>query len=441
MSEISTRTLDPRKAADLQLLTTLQGNILKGHGRDFGCLIVVSILTDTGAGRLRSVLRDLPVTSAKSQWDEARAFRQRGVNGPTFVHVAVSARGWARLGLKKVPTDVAYRGGLARASRLGDPPKSEWESAYQSLDVVLLLADGDLASLTSFRNQLLARLQARSDLSLHIESAYVMRDSYGQPVEHFGFADGLSQPIFLTPDLERYRRSIGEQPARYDPTGDPFLLVLAEDTVTAGTYGSYLVFRKLEQDVARYRRLVLGLSRRGAVDAEFAAALTMGRFRDGTPLAERGHAAQHVHPEANNDFDYEADQSGVRCPLHAHVRKSNPRTGDAMVPFRRIARRGMAYGLPGGDGGRAGLFFLCYQQDISRQFEFIQSEWANRAYEGGRLVGTDPVSARASVAVVGQQWPKVWSQGPAFAFDFGGCVQMRGGEYLFAPSIPTIRSL
>ncbi|HEV8693890.1 MAG TPA: hypothetical protein VGQ93_06855, partial [Lysobacter sp.] len=273
-------------------------------------------------------------------------------------------------------------------------------------------------------------------------------------IEHFGFTDGVSQPLFFATDLEKARMNGGLD--AYDPSA-PLCLALNKDPLGAVSgYGSYLVFRKLAQDVAGFRNQeaqlaqALGLS---GDKAELAGAYIVGRFRDGTPVVQQPVPGWTNEP---NNFDFDADVDGMRCPFQAHIRKTNPR-GDKLREFglapgedrsRRIARRAVSYGpldLNPPPGADVGLLFMCVQSSIVNQFEFMQAIWCNFTQFLRPDTGLDPVIGQgvSGAAPTPQPWPQTWGirRDGTVSFDFSPCVTMRGGEYFFMPSVSFFQSL
>ena len=87
---------------------------------------------------------------------------------------------------------------------------------------------------------------------------------------------------------------------------------------------------------------------------------------------------------------------------------------------------------------------MCYQQDIGKQFEFMQDTWANSPtfppLKGN--VGGDPIIGQVKdLAKRRQKWPRQWSKRGTTTFDFDLYVTLKGGEYFFAPSMPFLRNI
>jgi deferrochelatase/peroxidase EfeB len=93
-----------------------------------------------------------------------------------------------------------------------------------------------------------------------------------------------------------------------------------------------------------------------------------GRRRDsGAPL------------DGNNEFDnpdFAADPKGTVIPLTSHIRLANPRT--PTTDNQRLVRRSYNYDLGVDANGelQAGHIFVCYQQDVQRQFAAVQKRLA-----------------------------------------------------------------
>ncbi len=486
-------------------LEDTQGNILKSHGRDNSrhLFLTFTVTTDTDRAKAKAwiakIARDR-VTSAAQQWAEsrsrARAFQQLegtslspaeqqnfllAASGP-FVGLLLSAEGYRVLKLdERMPDDPSFlAGAAARAADLGDPAPGSWQPELRDgLHALLIVADDDIPRL----EVLVATIQGElaGIASVFVQAGAVIRlgddgkpSPTGRVHEHFGFSDGVSQPLFYAKDIEAAKKRSGGID-RYDPSAPLAQVLLKDPGGGESGYGSYIVYRKLKQDVAGFQgdEQKLGLALTQVADPKatkptddnvlLAGAYMVGRFKDGTPVVDQSVPGLLTQP---NNFTYDQDVDGVRCPFQAHVRKANPR-GDKQRQFdvpvteersRRIARRAISFGPPVLDpppGEEVGLLFLCAQSSIIDQFEFIQLAWANYQDFLRPRTGLDPVIGQPGTAeVVAQPWPKEYGShnqldfskvppaetDPFVRVEVGEWVEMRGGEYFFAPSLSCLKT-
>ena len=466
-------------AAERALLEDLQGNILKGHGRAHASHLFIAFDRSKAQAARRFIASlGYDVTTALDQLTGAEAHKARGIDAGTFVSVLISAAGYDALDLGEFqPRDPAFRAGM-QARNLNDPPAAEWEAPFQTLHALVLVAAGNAAWRHAECLSVQARIAATEGAVAclgTLEGDALFNDD-GRSIEHFGYVDGRSQPLALQEDVDHESAHSG---TRFWQPGIPLkqLLVPCPGGRPGISHGSYVVIRKLEQNVRQFKLRALALAQ--ALDAEAAAsrvgnvpvgqragASVVGRFENGTPVtlaAESVPLASTCDDAVRNDFDYRDDQDGLRCPHAAHIRKSNPRADTADSKSHLMARRGMPYGrrTDKPDDGRwddkpeagVGLIFMAYQADIVNQFEFTQNKWVdNRQFArplaaAGTETGIDPVigqwpSPPPHPPAPGQVYPLVWNErASALPFDFSGFVTMRGGAYLFAPSISFLKSL
>ena len=296
--------------------------------------------------------------------------------------------------------------------------------------------------------------------------------------EHFGFADGISQP-----EIEgtyRAANRVTERGSQHLVKPGEFLLgyMAGDGTVNHGIpidarldshallppansgagpdlrefgrNGTYLVFRHLEQHVQEFNDFVASASGASTSpqDAEEFAARLVGRHRDGTPLI-----STDSNPAQTNEFTFAGDPHGFACPVGSHIRRANPRDSLAADPAaalrlanrHRLLRRGRPYARPHPpgaaqkNGDERGMLFICLNGDIERQFEFVQQNWVNNTVFSGvgceqdGLVGApggDPGCFTVQSPSVRQRTLNI----PSF-------VTVRGGAYFFLPGLATIRYL
>lgn len=444
------------------ILEKMQGNILKGHGRDNTVNIFVRF-SETDLEALRAGLISAAgglVTDGWTQLEERKAFKENGTPGDLFGNFFLSRKGYRKLGFPGIGnllTDSHFIGGMAAdTANLKDPSSNQWEQGYDGgdIDAMFLLADDDIGRLEARRATLEAEISGFCDI-LVTEKGIGLRDPVTNAgIEHFGYVDGRSQPIYLSIDMPAEGTTHNWNPL------EPLKIVLVKDRTVPGedNFGSYMVYRKLEQNVRDFRKreddLAAALNLQGA-DAPRAGAMAVGKFRDGTPLVLQ--QTDGRVPAGDNDFTYAGDDGangGSKCPYHAHIRKSNPR-GDSVRKFgvsdrserdHRITRRGIPFGeaneadLP---TGGVGLLFMCFQSNIANQFVFMQSSWVNNQGFVNGDTGIDPVAGQSTGGLFDQKWQATWGPpkdpNPTRSL-FEGFVKMKGGEYFFAPCMEFLKS-
>jgi Dyp-type peroxidase family len=465
-------------------LEYLQGNILRAHGRDHAVHVFLHF-KDNKQTEVKQWINELAehITSAQQQLDEIEPYRQYGIPGRLFMSFFLSAQGYKYLGfnwrnilLADVENRKAFWFGMKGAQkRLNDPPVKTWEEKYWKDDIhaMVMLADDDAFFLLREVRKLLDDVKAHAEICT-VEHGKVMRNAQGNTIEHFGYADGKSQPLFFQSDIAREKQEAEGQHV-WDPGAGPNLVLVPDPYGRKGSgrngrdikyydSGSYLVFRKFEQNVRAFKEQQQQLAHAlggTAEGAERAGALAVGRFKDGTPIVLQRTAG--LYAPVPNNFTYGTDPHGQKCPFQAHIRKVNSRKEEDK--HHRIVRRGIPYGKrekepkdnPSFDelpSEGVGLLFMCYQSSIVEQFEFVQSQWANEPNFPEKGTGIDPIMGqrgqRYKIELGHQKWPVRWNepQGKHTPFDFyNGAdaarqfVTFKGGEYFFAPSIFFLRNV
>ncbi len=373
-----------------------------------------------------------------------------------------------------------FRLGMASPDRqkiLGDDPE-EWHfgapDKHPPLDVLVLCFAG--------HGEALSRLVADVESKLCAALELVHQDICHRPEdnkEHFGFKDGISNPGIVGLHQKRkpgeqepvatgefllgYQNAYGKTPLSpwVDRSSDPENLLADGDDgkKDLGKNGTFLVYRKLQEDVAAFRAFIKRASKERigkedpASEAWLAARL-VGRWQSGVPIQESVREDPGKAGDTDkNDFLFGGGRDGTKCPIGSHIRRSNPR--DALPPDtqasldvvarHRILRRGRPYGalapdpLPEGDDGNRGIIFIALNSNIERQFEFVQQTWLNSAkfdslcdetdpFVGPRDAGCDAMSIQTASA-------RERVRG------LGKFVTTRGGGYFFLPSLRALRFL
>lgn len=537
-----------QKAPREELLNVddIQGNILAGFNKDFQTFLFLKI-NDKNIVKewLRTITPTISTVAEVHSFNNVfRAMRVRRKGSDprglvaTWFNIAFTSAGIRALTSEEEVEkfqDTPFRLGMhERAGLLGDPldangQPTNWVvgSPPNIPDILLIIASDDPsyleAKLSRVKESIEALLKAMGDASgkAALEIMYEQRgrtraDMPGH--EHFGFKDGVSQPgirgrisreakSFLT---ERVINPQDERALLLGRPGQPLIwpgqFVLGykrqqhtdplkpEKAVTPSPAwarnGSYLVVRRLVQDVPGFWKFVTAQSAELAQTAAFAgmtaerlATLFVGRWPSGAPLMrtpEMDNAALAADRFANNHFRYvdptepisllpqanypgdnfpqaTGDNLGVICPHAAHIRKANPRdmptdTGGANDSLTRmILRRGIPFGTEIKDPlhptveelrEERGLVFLSYQSSIKEQFEFLSNHWANIENQP-QAGGHDPIIGQ-NTASLNRSRKITLIAGTGESIDIELPIEWvipTGGGYFFAPSISAIKTV
>ena len=509
---MSSRTTGTSRGAESRLdLDEIQGLVLNGYKHHTAARYVMFEIVDPARARawIGTLLPHLQFGSYRKTPREEPPFIR-----DVCVNVAFTYPGFAALGLPTIALNgfsQPFQEGMAdpnRARRLGDDGPSDptkWAWGRPDRPVHGMLAVFGTRCTPEGYAELRALIDATvieaNGVRIVVELDTVPTDPVLRK-EHFGFRHGITNPqiaglakpgrgdvIADGEVLLGYENGYGhlpmspQVPVETDRDGALAEAPARPDRRDFGRNGSYLVFRQLAQDVRAFWEYVYkakdtipGLPA-GRAGAEWLAARFVGRWPNGTPVTRHPDRPGPDTHEGLNDFLYyeKGDGFGARCPIGAHIRRTNPRDTTLPVPhdvelsgspddpkkraailaltaLHRIVRRGRMYGEPADpvydldrlracDDKDRGLHFLCFNANLNRQFEFVQSNWAVNPTFAGLSRDPDPLlGARRTYPF------------PAADFTMPGCptrrvhdlprvVEVRGGAYFFMPSRGALRYL
>mgnify|MGYP001021390954 CR=1 FL=1 len=462
----------------------IQGNILTSYGVGFARYLFYRIdLPDPARSGLAALISNITTEG-----------RTETGTPPSMLNVAFTYQGLKALGIS--PTSLNsfppefQQGMRRRASALcdfGESAPEHWTNALGLPQLhLLVLAHGATADhCTAMADWVRNQVRETGGLTLILE---MKGDGLPENKEHFGFRDGISQPWIRGthpgPPIEPHggkRTPQGPQPLN---PGEFILGHLDElnripqglKPDLLGHNGTYLVFRKLYQNVARFNaemeeQAAYVFGDRAAKDR--LTALTVGRWPSGCPVdlsQETDDLGIAADPARINAFSYEQDGRGDRCPVGAHIRRTNPRdlatdkngnlVVEPMATRHRMIRRSLPYGPPlngtEDDGTDRGLLFIALVADIARQFEFVQRNWVNNGdpfrldrTDRDPLIGNnrDPRDSPPPTppGLPHQETPrKLTVPGAAripWALNLPEFVKTDGGDYFFLPSVTALKGL
>ena len=429
-------------------LDDIQSGVLRPRPAPYAATYIALRIDDRHAGRELMTRVSKVVTSAANP------------NSPladTWVSVALTYQGFKALGVPQESLESLsweFRQGMAaRAKELGDvgPSSPEnWEEPLGTPDVhvVIVAVSPDEARLEAVvANARNTYQQMKGIQAVWRQNCHALPNEK----EPFGFRDGISHPAIEGSGIP------GTNPREEPLKAGEFVLGYPDELggvqrtkpEVLGRNGTYVVFRKLHQRVAHFRRYLKSNST-SPDGEELLAAKMMGRWRSGAPLALcpfHDNPEVGADPRRNNDFLFQADDpAGLKTPGGSHIRRTNPRDASiaGVARIHRMIRRGTAYGplLPedvlDDDGADRGLMFAFVGAHIGRQFEFVQSEWINDGIFFGAGSDKDPIigsnGGNGNFTLPRKPVRKRCQGIPQF-------VVTRGGEYCFMPGLRALRWL
>lgn len=465
-------------------LADIQGNILAAYGKlgyPIGRCILLHIAggmdAETRAANGRRLIEALrPRITSALRWDDDKPKKPGEYVVPkpdVTLNIAFSFQGLAALGvstrtLREMP-DPFIDGMAARARMLGDDFagggwRAKWDEVWQPshpdpacdpkkphILVTLNARAGARGAMEAVTQEIeaVARECGVTVLPGHNRpgaaparyqdmAALLTKEGKPKPTEHFGFVDGISDPVFEgqytfgDEALEAAGNGAVDGEGHWRPlaTGE-FLLGYPDEAqersgpVTPIPFfknGTFIAYRKLHENVKSWRDFI----NKAAADFQKAAkidsfddaralltAKMIGRWPDGVPLSKAPTFETHKKfreeiaalpdtPEGRRakrrafiDFRFADDPKGLACPLTSHIRRANTRdsldpravlpdpamrAGSVLNNRRRILRRGLPYGVYDENApneGEHGVLMLVVCADLFRQFEFVQQQWMN----------------------------------------------------------------
>jgi Dyp-type peroxidase family len=489
-------------------LGDIQGLVLSGYGDKPAARYAIFQIVDGEAAR-----RWLGRLINALQFGSFRGSRRRDPPylGDLCCNVAFTHAGFRALGLAEIALAgfaQPFQEGMSEASRarrLGDEGESapeNWQWGRPGEPVHGLLAVfgglGDAVAEDWVRIEEFISAQLCPD---HGVKLFKLLDTVAsnrtRRKEPFGFRDGIANPRIGSLPRDRSDDIVQageillghentydklpmspELPKSLDSRGILPQVAARPDRHDFGKNGSYLVFRQLKQDVQGFWNYV-ERARQSLPDAppdragrEWLAAKLVGRWPNGTPVALFPDAPGPAVDQDAEAFTYGAndDSFGERCPIGAHIRRTNPRDTALPVPHdpelsgdpaqdivvrkerleltnrHRILRRGRAYGPPVDDEydidalrsqgcpEERGLHFLCFNANLSRQFEFVQSNWVQNPSFAGLSSDPDPLLGADRKLPFRARDFTIQGCPVRRVHELPRVVETRGGAYFFMPS-------
>jgi Dyp-type peroxidase family len=446
-------------------VSDIQGFALKGYNFPRAQYLLLELLEPAAARDF--VLRLLPLITTGERWD---------INAKpvTTVNLAFTHKGLIRLQLplgSLLSFPLEFQQGMrARGDILydtGNNGPERWDAVWRDDRVHAWLAVNArsaeaLEERCAAIGQLMTETGGAKLLQAQEACAIYLQDKPSTQ-EHFGYTDGFGNPDFkgaerdcvpgqgkLIADGQWEALATGEFLLGYaDEAGE---LPVAPIPHLLGRNGTFMVYRKLHQNVGAFRKYLDEKAVGYSGGRDKLAAKFVGRWKDGTPLELSPDAPNPTiaaDKNRNTNFTFGQDPTGTRCPIGAHIRRVHPRDAfgfnGGLVNRRRIMRRGLPYGeyVPEGqpvrDDDERGIIFMALNASIFRQFEFVQQQWIEYGNDSHQGNDKDPLignhNGKGRFMIQGAADP---ANPPFLCGGLPSFVELRGGDYFFIPSLTAL---
>lgn len=444
-----------KKFTDSEILNNVQAGIIKPLGRHYMQFIFLKF--SDNPKNIQELLYKQQPTSTQEQINITDNFKKskNSVHESIIINFFISHSGFENLGFTNPFSNLSSKEKIDPNENLADnhffwkgmlhddvykkhrdpsPEEGKCEENYQNLSdihALIILSSNDKSLINSKQLEIaddLLKLSAGKIL-FYEEGEMMTRIVDGRKVciEPFGFQDGITDIKFFNKQSNKLNRKI-------------LRLVLGE------SLQSYLVFRKLYQDVEKFNSEVLKLAAKLKGDhsnpIDFVEGQIMGRFKNGLPILFSSSSSSKeadlceiekfnnhsIKEESSSEKSlYSTDPDGLKCPFSAHIRSANPRNGKMNVYKDNvpavIVRRSIPFKY---SDKKQGLLFSCFQSNIETQFSIIQGNWLK----------SDIIAGNKSKK--NQKWNSNWNESNQIdkvEFTFKDVVTFKGGEFFFAPPV------
>jgi Dyp-type peroxidase family len=476
-------------------LENIQGYLIRGYAHMLYSRFVYLQISDAKSFKKWLSQSWKEMTSARHIPDKSKI-------SSTHLNIAFTHAGLGKLGLNEENLGAfsrEFRQGMVSDHRtriLGDfgtsrPEVWNWGGPRnETIHLCLMVFGNDKSANDDLEKDKIVCLNYYDALASQFDAIGVKElfyvDGQTQPdnKEHFGFRDGISQPIIEGSGrvgdkddvikagefLFGYKNEFGvypDTPLIVKDQGD--LNLLTPDAGGSGQKdigkdGTFMVMRQLDQDVNKFWGYLNEKTKNPDGSINVAESLKlgakfMGRWQSGAPVTLFPDSDPGPYSDVN-DFGYaKFDKDGLKCPFGSHLRRTNPRDNVddhgkkeslKLSKQHRIIRRARLYGeiYEGSPTntttkGDVGLLFICFNADISRQFEFLQYTWANLPKNKELYNDPDPIIGVKETVEPGEEQNFTVQDEPVSKTikDLPRVITVKGGAYFFFPSINVLRYL